>query len=71
MILYTLPTCPTCKVVKMKFDKAGINYTVVEDVAAVEALGFKGVPCLQLDDGTVLDQVKTMQYVRGLGANKQ
>ena len=53
MILYTLPTCPTCKVVKMKFDKAGIKYTVVEDVAAVEALGFKGVPCLQLDDGTL------------------
>ena len=71
MILYTLPTCPTCKMVKMKFDKAGIKYTVVEDVAAVEALGFKGVPCLKLDDGTVLDQVKTIQYVRGLGVNKQ
>lgn len=71
MTLYTSPTCPTCRVVKMKFDKAGIQYDVVDDVAAVAALGFKGVPCLKLDDGTLLDQVKTMQYVRGLGVNKQ
>lgn len=70
MTLYTSPTCPTCKVVKMKFDKAGIQYDVVDDVAEVAALGFKGVPCLKLDDGTLLDQVKTMQYLRGLGVKQ-
>ena len=66
MILYTTPTCPKCKVVKMKMDKAGIEYTVNEDMDAMEALGIKSVPVLQ-KDGSLLDFNAIIEFIKKEG----
>lgn len=55
MILYSSSTCPKCKVLKMKLDKAGVQYTVNENIEEMAELGIKSLPYLQLDDGTLLD----------------
>ena len=55
MILYSSSTCPKCKVLKFKLDKAGLPYEVNENVADMEALGIKTIPMLQLSDGQLLD----------------
>ena len=62
MILYSTPTCPKCKVLKMKLDKAGIAYTANQNTEDMEALGIKSLPYLQLDDGTLLDFGAAVKY---------
>ena len=71
MIVYSKSTCPNCKALKMKLDKAGIEYTVNENEADQEALGIKSLPYLQLDDGTLLNLGAAVKYVNDIikGAN--
>ena len=63
MILYTTPTCPKCKVIKMKLEKAGINYTVNENIEDMERIGIRSVPVLQ-KDGQLLDCNAIGQFLR-------
>lgn len=62
MIVYSSSTCPKCKVLKMKLDKAGVKYTVNENVEDMEMLGIKSIPYLQLDNGTLLDFAEAVKY---------
>lgn len=50
MTLYSLPTCPKCKVVKAKLAAAGIEYTECQDLAEMEALGIKSAPYVKNGD---------------------
>lgn len=70
MILFTTPTCPKCKVVKMKLEKAGIPYTVNENVADAEALGIRSVPQALLESGAMLDFTAIIAYIREVEAKK-
>lgn len=47
---YSKPGCPQCKVLKMKMDAAGVEYTHIESEEAIMALGKKGAPVLVVDD---------------------
>ena len=62
MIVYSSSTCPKCKVLKMKLDKAGVKYTVNENIEDMEMLGIKSIPYLQLDNGTLLDFAEAVKY---------
>ena len=71
MTIYSSSTCPKCKVLKMKLDKAGLDYFVVEDVEKMKELGIKSLPYLQLEDGTLLDFGKAVAFVREQEGAKQ
>lgn len=43
---YSKPGCPQCKVLKMKMDAAGVQYTHIEEEGAILALGVKAAPVL-------------------------
>ena len=62
MIVYSSSTCPKCKVLKMKLDKAGVKYTVNENIEDMEMLGIKSIPYLQLDNGTLLNFAEAIKY---------
>ena len=64
MVLYSSSTCPKCKVLKMKLEKAGIKYTADEDIEAMQLLGIKSLPYLQLDNGTLLDFGDAVRYLK-------
>lgn len=66
MIVYSKSTCPNCKALKMKLDKAGIKYTVNENEEEQAALGFKSLPYLQLDNGTLLNLGEAVKYVNAI-----
>lgn len=70
MIVYSSSTCPKCKVLKMKLDKAGIEYTVNENIKEMEELGIKTLPYLQLSDGTLLDFSKAVAFASNMEAAK-
>ena len=65
MILYSSSTCPKCKVLKMKLDKTGVNYTVNENVEDMEKIGIKSLPYLQVD-GKLLDFGEAIAFVKKL-----
>jgi glutaredoxin len=50
MILYSLPTCPKCKVVKAKLASAGIEYEECQDLAEMEKYELKSAPYMRNGD---------------------
>lgn len=66
MIVYSNSSCPKCKVLKMKMDKANLAYDVNENVEEMQELGIKSLPYLQLDDGTLLDFGEAIKYIKTL-----
>ena len=63
MILYSLPTCGQCTVLKRKLNNKKINFTIIDDIEKMEELGIRGIPVLQLDDGTRLTQIDAIKWV--------
>lgn len=61
VILYTVE-CPKCKVLTMKLDKKGINYTKVEDVNTMLAKGIKTAPYLEVDN-ELMDFTQAVAWV--------
>ena len=68
MTVYSSSTCPKCKVLKTKLDKAGIEYQVNENIEDAKALGIKTLPYVQLQDGTLLDFGKAIAFIRDMEA---
>ena len=66
MVLYSSSTCPKCKVIKMKLEKAGIEYTVNENVEEMQKLGIKTLPYLQISDGTLLDFAGAIAFIKNV-----
>jgi glutaredoxin len=71
MTVFSSSTCPKCKVLKMKLDKAGIEYTVNENVEEAAALGIKSLPYIQLSNGKLLDFAASIAFVRDMEAANQ
>ena len=63
IIVYSSSTCPKCKVLKMKLDKAGIEYQVNENIEEMNAIGIKTIPMMQVDD-QLLDFGEAVKYVK-------
>ena len=61
--VYSSSTCPKCKVLKMKLDKAGIEYQVNENIEEMTAMGIKTIPMMQVDD-QLLDFGEAIKYVK-------
>jgi glutaredoxin len=62
MIVYSLPTCGQCRVLKAKLKEKNIDFTVVEDIETMKELGIQGVPVLQFDDGSKLFQMEAIKW---------
>lgn len=64
MLMITLfsTNCPKCKVLTMKLDKKGINYTKVEDVDTMLAKGIKTAPYLEVD-GELMDFTQAVAWI--------
>lgn len=66
MVVYSNSSCPKCKVLKMKMDKANLAYDVNENVEEMQELGIKSLPYLQLDDGTLLNFGEAVKHIKTL-----
>nr|DAW56028.1 MAG TPA: Thioredoxin reductase 3 [Caudoviricetes sp.] len=62
MITLFSTNCPKCKVLTMKLDKKGINYTKVEDVDVMLAKGIKTAPYLEVDN-ELMDFTQAVAWV--------
>ena len=48
-VIYTLPTCPKCKILKTKLSRAGIKYTECQDIETMKSLGIQSTPAFQFE----------------------
>ena len=55
--------CPKCKVLKMKLDQKGIDYTECNDTDKMQELGISTVPMLQEDDGPIMSFTEAVSYI--------
>ena len=62
--LYKTPTCPRCKVLMIKLDKAGIQYDVVDDMSTMAERGIKQAPILEVN-GELLDLTAANNWING------
>lgn len=64
MTLYTTPTCPMCKVAKVKLNAAGFSYKICQDEEVMKEKNIKSVPVLEDDYGQMLNFSEIMDMVR-------
>ena len=62
--LYKTPTCPRCKVLMIKLDKAGIQYDIVDDMSTMAERGIKQAPILEVN-GELLDLTAANNWING------
>ena len=58
-VVYSTPTCPKCKILKVKLERKGILFVECQDVEIMESLNITGVPVLGIqgdnpDDFTLI-----------------
>lgn len=70
MTVFSSSTCPKCKVLKIKLDKAGLIYEVNENLEDMRELGIKTLPVLQLSNGDLLDFGAAIAFVKDMEAVK-
>lgn len=49
-VVFHTTGCPKCRVLKMKLDKAGVEYEINEDVNKMLEIGLKSAPALSVGD---------------------
>ena len=59
--LYTTH-CPRCNTLKIKLDRAGLEYEICEDQEEMKARGFKAAPVLETDEG-VFNFIDAVRWV--------
>ena len=65
MLLFTTG-CSKCKILESKLNDKHIKYDICEDKEVMKSKGFRSVPVLELDDGTILTYGKAVKYVNNL-----
>lgn len=69
MVLYTTG-CSKCKILESKLADHAISYDVCEDKEVMKSKGFRSVPVLELDDGTILTYGKAVKFVNNWEDNQ-
>lgn len=63
IILYTTH-CPKCKVLTLKLNQKGVQFTECEDTAVMREKGLQSVPALQVGD-EILDFTHAVAWING------
>ena len=63
VVLYTTH-CPKCKVLAMKLQQKGIEYTENDDIKYMIDKGFKSAPLLEINGKELLDFGAALRWVK-------
>ena len=68
IILYSLPTCPRCQILKEKLTAANLNYALIDDRDELIAANIEAVPIMEID-GERYEYLEALKYLKGIGGN--
>lgn len=63
--IYSKVGCPKCKVLKMKLEQKGLEYTDCQDTEKMISMGLKSLPVLAVDD-KMMKFEEAVKYVNNL-----
>ena len=66
VLLYTQPSCPQCKMVKMLLTKKNIPFDMCEDIDLMQSKGINHTPTLEVD-GTLLTGKEMIDWINTRG----
>lgn len=61
--LYSSPTCPKCKLLKMELGKRNIPFEIVEDTNTMNALGIHSLPILEIN-GELMNMPTALKWIK-------
>ena len=61
--LYSSPTCPICKMLKMELDSRNLEYTYINDVDELIKLGINHTPILEVN-GTRMQAPEARRWIK-------
>ena len=61
--LYSSPTCPKCRMLKIELGKHNIEYNELHDTEAVAAKGFTSLPILEVN-GNFLTMPEAVRWLK-------
>lgn len=64
IILYSMPSCPKCRGLKMRLDEAGITYVEKHDVEFLSAQYLLNPPYLMVN-GEMKDMASAIAWING------
>lgn len=63
-ILYSLPTCPQCKMIHLMLDNNKIKYTECQDVDIMRSKNITQIPVLEVGNNRLLVGKEIFTWVR-------
>ena len=64
--LYSSPTCPKCKVLKMKLQEVGVEFVEEHDISYLDGLGIRTLPQLKIEGQELMDFGAAVKYCKSL-----
>ena len=64
--LYSSPTCPKCKVLKMKLQEVGVEFVEEHDISYLDGLGVRTLPQLKIEGQELMDFGAAIKYCKTL-----
>lgn len=71
MIKFLTIDCPKCDILEDKLKEAELEYETIKDEAYFDSKGLLGeaFPFLELEDGTVLNYLNSVRYIKSINKN--
>ena len=64
---YSLPNCPMCEMLKEKLNENNISFEEIQDKEILKSKGITHVPCLEMEDNTILKLADALKWVNNYG----
>ena len=64
MTVYSSPTCPKCKMLKMQLKAKGILFNVCEDTQVALSKGIQNLPAMEINN-QLLHFPQAVEWIRG------
>ena len=71
MIKFLTIDCPKCDILEDKLKEAELKYETIKDKAYFDSKGLLGeaFPFLELEDGTLLNYLNSIRYIKSINKN--
>lgn len=64
IIIYSSPSCPQCKMIKMQLKAQGLEYTEVQDVDVITSMGIRKLPTLEVNGERLVGAQKALAWIK-------
>ena len=64
IIIYSSPSCPQCRMIKMQLNAKGIEYNEIQDVSTLKSMNISKIPTLKVNNDFFVGAQKIMSWIK-------